>query len=213
VADTRPRWPRGAARPDFPTSAVGVRAAARLWPIARHLVHLVEGVAGARHWRRQAGGGPLVVRNGRARSAGAGRCERWSQGRPLRRFRHRPSTACSRGGDCGLPSPRCRAGSADGPPSTRSGAARPPGSGLVDAQGERPSALRPAGPQWPGFRWPALRHLDKGETALAAGFALYRPGCSWQWRKRKPNSSGYITLLCMKGKITYENTHEQEGIE
>ena len=27
----------------------------RLWPIARHLVHLVEGVSGARHWRRQLG--------------------------------------------------------------------------------------------------------------------------------------------------------------
>lgn len=25
----------------------------RLWPIARHLVHLVEGVSGARHWRHQ----------------------------------------------------------------------------------------------------------------------------------------------------------------
>jgi tRNA-dihydrouridine synthase A len=25
----------------------------RLWPIARHLVHLVEGVSGARHWRQQ----------------------------------------------------------------------------------------------------------------------------------------------------------------
>ena len=25
----------------------------RLWPIARHLVHLVEGVSGARYWRRQ----------------------------------------------------------------------------------------------------------------------------------------------------------------
>ncbi len=25
----------------------------RLWPIARHLVHLVEGVPGARHWRRR----------------------------------------------------------------------------------------------------------------------------------------------------------------
>jgi tRNA-dihydrouridine synthase A len=27
----------------------------RLWPIARHLVHLVEGVSGARHWRRDLG--------------------------------------------------------------------------------------------------------------------------------------------------------------
>jgi tRNA-dihydrouridine synthase A len=27
----------------------------RLWPIARHLVHLVEGVPGARHWRRRLG--------------------------------------------------------------------------------------------------------------------------------------------------------------
>ncbi|NQV11014.1 MAG: tRNA dihydrouridine(20/20a) synthase DusA [Cyanobacteria bacterium] len=27
----------------------------RLWPIARHLVHVVEGVAGARQWRRQLG--------------------------------------------------------------------------------------------------------------------------------------------------------------
>jgi tRNA-dihydrouridine synthase A len=25
----------------------------RLWPMARHLVHLVEGVSGARGWRRQ----------------------------------------------------------------------------------------------------------------------------------------------------------------
>ncbi|MFM9109111.1 MAG: tRNA dihydrouridine(20/20a) synthase DusA [Prochlorococcaceae cyanobacterium] len=25
----------------------------RLWPLARHLVHLVEGVSGARHWRRE----------------------------------------------------------------------------------------------------------------------------------------------------------------
>jgi tRNA-dihydrouridine synthase A len=25
----------------------------RLWPIARHLVHLVEGVSGARQWRHQ----------------------------------------------------------------------------------------------------------------------------------------------------------------
>ena len=25
----------------------------RLWPIARHLVHVVEGVSGARHWRQQ----------------------------------------------------------------------------------------------------------------------------------------------------------------
>ena len=25
----------------------------RLWPIARHLVHLVEGVSGARYWRRE----------------------------------------------------------------------------------------------------------------------------------------------------------------
>jgi tRNA-dihydrouridine synthase A len=40
----------------------------RLWPIARHLVHLVEGVSGARHWRvsltRAAGGstaGPQVL--------------------------------------------------------------------------------------------------------------------------------------------------------
>lgn len=35
----------------------------RLWPIARHLVHLVEGVSGARHWRRQLGeaaGGPTA---------------------------------------------------------------------------------------------------------------------------------------------------------
>ena len=24
----------------------------RLWPIARHLVQVVEGVSGARHWRR-----------------------------------------------------------------------------------------------------------------------------------------------------------------
>jgi tRNA-dihydrouridine synthase A len=30
-------------------------AGGRLWPIARHLVHLVEGVSGARHWRRQLG--------------------------------------------------------------------------------------------------------------------------------------------------------------
>ncbi|MFO7629859.1 MAG: tRNA dihydrouridine(20/20a) synthase DusA [Prochlorococcaceae cyanobacterium] len=28
-------------------------AGGRLWPIARHLVHLVEGISGARHWRRQ----------------------------------------------------------------------------------------------------------------------------------------------------------------
>ena len=28
-------------------------AGGRLWPIARHLVHLVEGVSGARYWRRQ----------------------------------------------------------------------------------------------------------------------------------------------------------------
>jgi tRNA-dihydrouridine synthase A len=27
----------------------------RLWSIARHLVHLVEGVSGARHWRRDLG--------------------------------------------------------------------------------------------------------------------------------------------------------------
>jgi tRNA-dihydrouridine synthase A len=27
----------------------------RLWPLARHLVHVVEGVAGARHWRRDLG--------------------------------------------------------------------------------------------------------------------------------------------------------------
>jgi tRNA-dihydrouridine synthase A len=25
----------------------------RLWPIARHLVHVVEGVSGARRWRQQ----------------------------------------------------------------------------------------------------------------------------------------------------------------
>ena len=30
-------------------------AGRRLWPIARHLVHLVEGVPGARHWRRRLG--------------------------------------------------------------------------------------------------------------------------------------------------------------
>lgn len=30
-------------------------AGGRLWPIARHLVHLVEGVSGARGWRRQLG--------------------------------------------------------------------------------------------------------------------------------------------------------------
>ncbi|PSB36742.1 tRNA dihydrouridine(20/20a) synthase DusA [Aphanothece minutissima] len=40
----------------------------RLWPIARHLVHVVEGVSGARHWRGwltreagQAGAGPAVL--------------------------------------------------------------------------------------------------------------------------------------------------------
>ena len=40
----------------------------RLWPIARHLVQVVEGVSGARHWRGwltreagQAGAGPAVL--------------------------------------------------------------------------------------------------------------------------------------------------------
>jgi tRNA-dihydrouridine synthase A len=40
----------------------------KLWPIARHLVHLVEGVSGARHWRRglveaaaKANAGPQVL--------------------------------------------------------------------------------------------------------------------------------------------------------
>jgi tRNA-dihydrouridine synthase A len=40
----------------------------KLWPIARHLVHLVEGVSGARHWRRdlveaaaRANAGPQVL--------------------------------------------------------------------------------------------------------------------------------------------------------
>ena len=30
-------------------------AGGRLWPIARHLVQVVEGVSGARHWRRRLG--------------------------------------------------------------------------------------------------------------------------------------------------------------
>jgi tRNA-dihydrouridine synthase A len=37
----------------------------RLWPIARHLVQVVEGVSGARHWRRRLG------EAAGARSAGA----------------------------------------------------------------------------------------------------------------------------------------------
>jgi tRNA-dihydrouridine synthase A len=37
----------------------------RLWPIARHLVHVVEGVSGARHWRA------ALTREAGAREAGA----------------------------------------------------------------------------------------------------------------------------------------------
>ncbi|MEB3266520.1 MAG: tRNA dihydrouridine(20/20a) synthase DusA [Cyanobacteriota bacterium] len=36
-------------------AALWCAAGGRLWPIARHMVHLVEGVSGARGWRRQLG--------------------------------------------------------------------------------------------------------------------------------------------------------------
>jgi tRNA-dihydrouridine synthase A len=51
----------------------------RLWAIARHLVHLVEGVSGARHWRaaltRAAGAadaGPEVLAEAAAQLEGRG---------------------------------------------------------------------------------------------------------------------------------------------
>ena len=40
----------GGAGPDALRRAL-VRRGGRLWPIARHLVQVVEGVSGARHWR------------------------------------------------------------------------------------------------------------------------------------------------------------------
>jgi tRNA-dihydrouridine synthase A len=56
-----------------PYAQAWCEAGGRLWPIARHLVQVVEGVSGARHWRRRLG------EAAGARSAGAIVLERAAQ--------------------------------------------------------------------------------------------------------------------------------------
>jgi len=166
----------------FPTSALAVRRR-RLWPIARHLVHLVKVWA----WLPALAAFSLGGGRGCCETAGpescceAGRCGRHGASRPLRRFRPPALHALAQRGDCVSQPTLPRAGSADeGPPSTG-----------LKARARLPGAPRLLMPQGRPISSAAAGRLSRLRVSLAASASrLYRRKTALRGRVlRNPSTS------------------------
>jgi len=191
-------------------------AAARLWPIRRHLVAAWWKVWLCPPLAASVWGGRWCA-NGRPEVWSRPLVKRWSKPGLLKAVRHRLH-GLLRGGDCRSCQPTLPRCSAErGPPSTGSGARGSPGLRLVDAARDGPIKLCGLqGLNGPVFSRGSLRHLDKGRKPR---FAPVSSTLSRQLqaangaKKDQKTVRLHQTLLCMKREDYLRKYSRQEGIE